>query len=125
MLVSRGLGWQVDVPDPRDYTHASSEIRDVLSKADASVGKRPAKVDLREFFPPVTDQRGVNSSVVHACVSLVEYFQRRVYGSVAAHSIKFVYRNVRRLQHATGDSGAQLRATLNDNADGLMLVDEC
>ena len=114
MLTRPGLGWQPDLPDPRDYAPGDPEIRDALQQlaAPSVAAHNPPQVDLRDYFAAVTDQGSLNSSTAHACVAQVNYFQGRVYGSTQERSTKFVYKNARRLRHVTGDVGSEIRVTL-------------
>jgi C1A family cysteine protease len=77
-----------------------------------TAGTVPASVDLREYFAPVEDQQGLNSATAQACVALVDYFQRRARGIIESGSVRFVYKMTRKLLHASGDSGSDLRTVL-------------
>jgi C1A family cysteine protease len=73
---------------------------------------RPERVDLREYWEGAYHQQHLATSSVHACVALVEYFERRASGRIIEPSRMFVYRTGRRLMGWSGDSGLPLRATL-------------
>ncbi|HEY7425689.1 MAG TPA: C1 family peptidase [Gemmataceae bacterium] len=70
------------------------------------------RVDLREWFPPVDDPDGLRSCVAHACVGLVQYFERRSSGRVVRTLPRLLYQMSRRLLHWSGDCGTQCRPTL-------------
>jgi C1A family cysteine protease len=122
LFTPRGLGWRPDVPDFRDYapTPEHDEIWQLLLRLHpAPRGKRrvPSRVDLRrvdeaEMFTPVEDQGPLQSSTAFACLSLVEYFERRVFGRTLHASKLFLYQMTCKLQRSTGDNGADLRTTL-------------
>src|SRR5262249_36153882 len=66
----------------------------------------------REFCSPVADQGPLNACTSHACLGLLQYFERRAHGKVLDPSPLFLYKMTRQLLHWTGDTGATLRATL-------------
>jgi C1A family cysteine protease len=70
------------------------------------------RVDWREYCSPVEDQKELNSSAAHACVGLIQYFERQAHGKVIDPSPLFLYQMTRRLSHFTGDTGAGLRNTV-------------
>lgn len=125
----RGMGWQPDLPDFRDYTPDHEEIRPVLAQAVAPA-VAPAKggrgaaaaapalaglaptTDLRAWFSPIEDQGQLGSCTANAGVGLIEYFQRRAYGKHIDASRLFLYKVTRNLLHWTGDTGAYLRTTM-------------
>ena len=110
-----GLGWRQCLPDARDYKPDSPEIMELLAplkRARAARSRRRAAVDLREFFPPVRDQQRINSSPVHACTGVIEYFERRTHGKTVHPSRLFLYQMTRRLMGGSGDTGADFRSVL-------------
>jgi C1A family cysteine protease len=108
----RPLGWHRDVPDHRDLTLRHDEIVATTAHLAAADGRRPEQVDWREYCPPVDDQEQLATAGVHACIGMVQYFERRAHGRQVRPSRLFVYKNARRLLNWTGDSGVSLRATL-------------
>lgn len=108
----KGIGWHRDVPDHRDYTLRHETIFAATTRLAALDGQRPDHVDWRAYCAPVEDQRPFAASSAHACIGLLEYFERRAHGRQIQPSRLFVYKNTRRLLRWTGDSGAPLRATL-------------
>jgi len=108
----RASGWHRDVPDHRDFTLRHEIISAATARLAARDGQRPEYVDWREYCPPVDDQRPLAAGSVHACLGMVQYFERRAHGRQIQPSRLFVYKNARRLLWWTGDCGASLRATL-------------
>lgn len=108
----RASGWHRDVPDHRDFTLRHEIISAATARLAARDGQRPESVDWRDYFPPVDDQRQLAAGSIHACVGMVQYFERRAHGRRIHPSRLFVYKNARRLLRWTGDCGASLRATL-------------
>jgi C1A family cysteine protease len=114
-FIPPGLGWHRDLPDLRDYSPAHPEIKALLQTLRRPRGARsprPTRVDWREFCPPIEDQAGLNASSAHACVALLQYFERRALGKILEPSRLFLYQMTRQLMNATGDPGASLRTTL-------------
>ena len=103
------------IPDFRDFlpnTQPAKKMLRRLPRVSASGSKRPTRVDLREYFPPVYDQQNLNTSSIHACVGLLEYFERRVNGRCVKPSRLFLYRMARKLLQWQGDTGVDLRSAL-------------
>lgn len=107
-----GFGWCQSLRDFRDYTPETQQVQELLTRlpVGANGSARGESVDLREFFPAVQNQQGLNSSTAHAAVALVEYFVRRAKGKLVEPSRLFLYHTTRKLMRATGDSGADLRS---------------
>ncbi|MGD0897226.1 MAG: C1 family peptidase [Thermoguttaceae bacterium] len=115
ILATHGLGWQPSLPDFRDYFVEHAVVREmVASLRPFSPSRRqlPGRVDLREYFPDVSDQGTINSSTAFACADMAEYFERRAHGRISARSKRFLYKVARKLLGTVGDSGADLRTTL-------------
>ena len=126
----KGLGWLRDLPDFRDFTPEKEElsekhkargqkksVRTMLAEASVAAplaaDKLPtASVSLRPYFSPVEDQGALGSCTANAGVGLVEYFERRAFGSHIDASRLFLYKATRDLLHWTGDTGAHLRSTM-------------
>ena len=112
------FGWVPDRPDIRDFTICSPSIAVQLSKVTAKKRRRSradadsGAVDLREFCPPIEDQGPLGSCTANAGIGLVEYFERRTYGRHVEASRLFLYKATRNLLHWTGDTGANMRATM-------------
>ncbi len=121
-FVPRGLGWQPDLPDGRDYTFRHPEVNRLLLRLPAMLeSDQPDLVDLRcdcdtEYFTGVDDQGELNASSSFATLAAVEYFERRVAGRTYDGSRLFLYQVARyriaKTVRELADSGADLRTTL-------------
>src|SRR5262249_50908193 len=99
-FIPQGLGWHRDLPDLRDYSPAHPEIQTIfrrLKRPRGARSQRPARVDWREYCSPVEDQKELNSSAAHACVGLIQYFERRAHGKLVDPSPLFLYQMTRQL----------------------------
>jgi C1A family cysteine protease len=117
---TRGMGWRPDLPDFRDYTEETPDVRTVLAPtgvtAAAAKGARPyrlpAAVDLRNWASPVEDQGALGSCTAQAGAGVIEYYERKSFGHHVEASRLFLYKATRNLMKARGDSGAYLRSTM-------------
>jgi len=117
---TRGMGWRPDLPDFRDYTEETPDVRTVLAPtgvtAAAAKGARPyrlpAAVDLRDWASPVEDQGALGSCTAQAGAGGIEYYERKSFGHHVEASRLFLYKATRNLMKARGDSGAYLRSTM-------------
>ena len=112
-----GTGWLPPLPDFRDYTEQESDIPEMAKKLGISVGKKtlraaPTKVDLRQWCPPIENQRALGSCTAHAAVGVIEYFERRAFKKHIDGSRLFIYKATRNLMGVVGDTGAWLRNTM-------------
>ena len=108
-----GIGWRPDVPDFRDYSPKTPQIKRLL--APLSIDEEPSrvsKIDLREYFPDVDHQQRINCSCAHACIALVEYYQRLCCGRTTRLSRLFLYKTTRRLLGVSGNVSTGIRSTL-------------
>jgi C1A family cysteine protease len=64
------------------------------------------------FFPDIDDQLQINSCTAHACVDLVQYFDRRAFGRTVQLSKLFVYQSTQQLLGLLGNHRVDLRSTL-------------
>jgi C1A family cysteine protease len=90
-----GMGWLPDYPDYRDYTVRSNAIAPMMKKVGLKNPRGttvPESVDLRPWCPPVENQGSLGSCTAHAGVGLVEYFERRAFGSTWMHPDGFCTR---------------------------------
>lgn len=109
-----GVGWRPDVPDFRDYSPESSQIERLLTPLPVNGRSSLAsKVDLREYFPEADDQQHLHCSCAHACIALVEYFQRVCNGRNTRLSRLFLYTTTRRLLGTAGNVCTDMRSTLS------------
>ncbi len=72
----------------------------------------PASIDLRQFCSPVEDQGRLGSCTANAGVGMLEYFERKAFGTHNDASRLFLYKVTRNLLGWTGDTGAFLRSTM-------------
>ena len=109
-FVPSELGWRPDLADPRDYRPDHQELGKALGrlKRRSAASKR---VDWREYLAASEDRTPVVAGTARACVSLLQYFQRRATGESIEPSLSFVDYTARRLLARTGDGGEELRAT--------------
>jgi C1A family cysteine protease len=110
-----GMGWQRDLPDYRDYTTETDEIKEVLTESaplKAAAKSTPDRVDLRPCCSPIEDQQSIGSCTAHAGVGLIEYYERRAFDQHIDASRLFLYKVTRNLMKVTGDTGAYLRDTM-------------
>lgn len=104
------MGWLPDYPNIHDYTSRHKLIKPLLAKVKD--GAAPTAVDLRKWFSPIEDQEGLGSCTAQAGMGLVEYYQKRAFGSYIDGSRLFLYKTTRNLIHLIGDTGAYLRSTM-------------
>ncbi|MFB3890066.1 MAG: C1 family peptidase [Candidatus Bathyarchaeia archaeon] len=131
-----GMGWLPDLPDFRDYTVETDRVPNRLKALGreetvkgmlqtigvaAPVPALPASVDLRSWCSPVENQLNLNSCTAHAGVGLIEYFERRAFGTWVDASRLFLYKVTRNMLHWTADIGAYLRTTMG----GMVLFGVC
>jgi C1A family cysteine protease len=110
-----GMGWLPDRPDFRDLAPQDAEVSDLLVKTvapDMGPQALPASMDLRKWCSPIENQGQIGSCTAQAGVGLVEYFERKAFGTHIEASRLFLYKVTRNLLHWTGDTGAFLRTTM-------------
>lgn len=106
------MGWQPDLPDIRDYTKETPDIKKVISRSTTQAFDVPISMDLRKWCSPIENQENIGSCTANAGVGLMEYYQRRVFGKYLNLSRLFLYKTTRNLLGWTGDTGAYLRTTM-------------
>ena len=112
------MGCLRDLPDIRDYTMETPEIYSMYQKVgiycnDSDSGiVIPPQVDISEYCSPIVDQGFQNACTANAAAGMVEYFERRAYGTYKNAARKFIYKTTRNLMGVTGDVGAYIRTTL-------------
>jgi len=107
-----GLGWRPDLADHRDFTHHSKIVSALLGKLKPSSRKAsglPDRIDWRDYCGPIEDQQGLETSTSHACVALVQQFERRSSGQLLRLSRLFAYHAARRILNQTGYPDISLR----------------
>ena len=133
---NRGMGWLPDVPSMKDYTKDNPKVQELLKSTAFGSGAKAGSaqavrsqgtgagaaaaramaaspvVDLRPFCSPIVDQGQLGSCTANAAAGLVEYFEKRAFGSFIPASRLFIYKATRDLLGMTGDTGAYLRSTM-------------
>ena len=106
-----GTGWLPPLPDLRDYDATSERLTPMtkLLKVNAKTPKAPSVVDLRAWCSAIDNQGALGSCSAHAGMGIVEYFERRAFGTHIDGSRLFLYKATRDLMGVTGDTGAWLR----------------
>jgi C1A family cysteine protease len=110
-----GMGWMRDLPDFRDYTIETQEVKSILKESAPlkTVAKAiPDAEDLRSWCSPIEDQGMLGSCTAQAGVGLLEYFERRAFSHHLDASRMFLYKVTRNLMQLTGDTGATIRDTM-------------
>lgn len=113
-FIPPGLGWQPDLPDPRDFTLAHHAVREQFAHLPCCV-QTPQSADLRvddrtQQFSTVDNQGTLNSSAAFACTALVEYFERRSLGRTFEGSALFLHEMTQKPGQSAGASG--IRSTI-------------
>ena len=122
------FGWLPDYPDFRDYTvkntnislkSSRSGVKDSINQMALKMGlvnkeeaKLSAAVDLRKWCSPVENQDQLNSCTANAAAGLIEYFEKKAFGSFINSSRLFLYKTTRNLLQKKGDYGAYIRTTM-------------
>jgi C1A family cysteine protease len=117
---TRGLGWMPDLPDVRDFTEDTPDVRALLAPTGVTAegparggpARLPAAVDLRSWASPVEDQGALGSCTAQAGAGVIEYYERKSFGRHIEASRLFLYKTTRNLMKTRGDSGAYLRSTM-------------
>ncbi len=109
-----GTGWLPPTVDPRDYTVESPAIGNLTKKQGIRVGAHtaiPTAVDLRLWCSEIENQGNLGSCTANAAAGIVEYSERRAFGTHINASRLFIYKVTRNLMGVVGDTGAWLRQT--------------
>ena len=109
------LSWQPDLAAHRDYLLGHEHVAHVLSRLKMRTRKSqqpPTNVDWREYCGAVDDQQGIASSTAHACISLIQYFERRASGRLVKLSRLFADHAAMRIGASVGNAPASLRTML-------------
>jgi C1A family cysteine protease len=102
-----GFSWRPDLADHRDFLLEHEAIISMIRKLKRRRGsptKLPRRVDWREYCGPVEDQAGLPTSAAHACVGLVQQFERFATGRDARLSRLFVHYVASRMEGAANTS---------------------
>jgi len=110
-----GMGWLPDLPDYRDYSPVHEKVRPIVQEIGLTEPEKmalPPSVDLRPWCSPVENQGSLGSCTAQAGVGLIEYYERRAFGTHIDASRLFLYKVTRNLLGWTGDTGAFIRSTM-------------
>ncbi len=110
-----GMGWMPDLPDYRDYSPAHKEIKPMVDKlglAKTDAVSLPNTVDLRQWCSPIENQGSLGSCTAQAGVGLIEYYERKAFGTHIDASRLFLYKVTRNLLGWDWDYGAYMRTTM-------------
>ena len=113
---THGFGWHPDLADHRDYSLRQEAIAAMMRNLPAparKARKRPEAVDWREYCGPVEDQQNLPTSSAHACVALIQYFERRARGRLRQLSRLFVHNNACRMRGEAQNQDVSLRSIFN------------
>ena len=126
--LNKYYGWLPDYPDFRDYTILNTAVslkstrngvRNSIYNMAQKIGisgdgqkKLPSKVDLRKWCSPIEDQGQIGSCTANAAAGLIEYFEKKAFGSYINCSRLFLYKATRNLLQKKGDYGAYIRTTM-------------
>lgn len=111
---SRGMGWQRDLADGRDYHPDHPVIRALWRQSSRSATRArrmPPFMDLREYLPVAEDQGTLNASTAFAALSLIAYFEVRSSGHTLDASRLFLCQMALKLLHLKGKANVDLRTT--------------
>ncbi|HIC92089.1 MAG TPA: cysteine protease [Syntrophaceae bacterium] len=110
-----GMGWLPDLPDYRDYSPEHEKIKSMLQEMRLGEPERvslPPSVDLRPWCSEIENQGSLGSCTAQAGVGLIEYYERKAFGTHIDASKLFLYKVTRNLLGWTGDTGAFIRSTM-------------
>lgn len=110
-----GMGWIPDLPDYRDFSPFHPQIKPMVDKlglSDTDAVTLPASMDLRTWCSPIEDQLALGSCTAQAGVGLIEYYERKAFGTHINASRLFLYKVTRNLLGWDGDYGAYMRTTM-------------
>lgn len=110
-----GMGWVPDLPDIRDYSPDHDAVKPMLKnmKMDKTdTLSVPATKDLRQWCSPIENQKALGSCTAQAGAGLMEYYERKAFGSHIDASRLFIYKTTRNLLGWEGDTGAYIRTTM-------------
>lgn len=109
------MGWRPDIPDHRDYTMEHPAISPLLTKIGVLQDlptQSPTRVDLRKWCSPIYDQGNLGSCTANAGMGLLEYYEKKSFGTYVSGSRLFLYKATRNLSGDKGDTGAEIRSTI-------------
>lgn len=115
------MGWVPDLADHRDCAWNDTNVVVTLQALSRTSGN-PQAVDWRDFCGPIENQQDLSTSPAHACIALIQHFERRSTGRLVCPSRLFLHRAALRMERAL-DGPLSLRPTLKACAQ-FGLLDE-
>jgi len=108
------FGWKPDLGDHRDFHLEQQSVRALLRrlKIRTRAAKLPESVDWREFCGPIEDQGSLPTCAAHACVALLQQFERRASGRLLLLSSLFAHWTAGRQELSACVSQRSLRDVL-------------
>ncbi len=126
------MGWMKDRPDIRDFSTTTNRVSKTLLRMGKTEtvkqmvnsiqnsAKKPAKLpvskDLRPGCSPIEDQESIGSCCAHAVSGMLEFMQKKAFGTYTDASRLFLYKVMRKMLHWTGDTGCYLRTAMGSLA---------
>jgi C1A family cysteine protease len=117
-----GLGWIPDRFSFRDYSVENEKVKDMVAKIPGIKGSLKAgsekklsleaTSDHRNEFTSIRSQGFLGSCTAFAAAGLIQYMQKKAFGSYTEVSPRFIYKATRNLLHWVGDTGAFLRTAM-------------
>lgn len=117
-----GLGWIPDKFSFRDYSVDSEKVKNMVSKipgialsSKSGAGKKASlgpTSDRRKEFTAIRNQGSLGSCTAFAAAGLIQFMQKKAFGTYTELAPRFVYKVTRNLLHWTGDTGAFLRTVM-------------
>jgi C1A family cysteine protease len=91
--LTRAFDWHPDLADIRDYRLDQPRVSAAYGSKHLSpkLTQLPDEVDWREYCGPVEDEGDLPTSTVHACVAMVQQFERRASGRLLRLSRLFLH----------------------------------
>ncbi len=101
--------WTPEPADSRDHGPQTPAVKALLERRRAGAAKKqvkpppiPKRMDLREWCPTPKLQGNFNTCAAHVVAALVDYFERRSFGSSVTPSRRFLFRVAKNLAEAKG-----------------------
>jgi C1A family cysteine protease len=114
---TKGLGYLKGFNSHKDYSIDNPKVKDLVSKSitknkNKVPNKLALKKDLRKDFSPVRDQKDIGSCTAFSVSGMVEYMQKKAFGTYTQTSPLFIYKTTRKLLGLEGDTGAYMRSVM-------------
>jgi C1A family cysteine protease len=117
VIYQQGNGWIREKHDSQDLHLNSHLIQPKLERKGiypfiTGARKLPGRVDLRQWAPPIKYQGGYNTCSAHVVVELLEYFEKKAFGTCVAASRLFLYKVANNMLEKKGDGGVFIRQVM-------------